>query len=89
VALAAYLAENPARRIVFVGHTDATGSLDANTTVSRARAGAVRAHMIDVLGANPDQIEAAGVGYLSPRAANASPEGRERNRRVEAVLIND
>lgn len=86
-ALAAFLAEDNGRRIVLVGHTDAEGSLEANIALSRARATSVRAHLIDVLGANPDQIEAGGVGYLAPRARNTDAAGREANRRVEAVLI--
>lgn len=87
VTLAAFLAEDGARRIVLVGHTDAEGALDSNIALSRARAAAVREHLVSVLGADPAQIEAAGVGYLSPRAANTTPDGREANRRVEVVLI--
>jgi outer membrane protein OmpA-like peptidoglycan-associated protein len=87
VTLAAFLAEDPARRVVLVGHTDTEGTLDANITLSRVRARAVRAHMIEVLGANPAQIEADGIGYLAPRASNSDPDGREANRRVEVVLV--
>lgn len=86
-ALAAYLADNPAQRVVLVGHTDTEGTLEANITLSRARAAAVRRHLIDIHGTNPDQVAAEGIGYLSPRASNADPQGRETNRRVEAVLI--
>jgi OOP family OmpA-OmpF porin len=35
----------------------------------------------------PAQVEAHGIGYLAPIAPNTSPEGRERNRRVEVVLL--
>ncbi|WP_170119013.1 OmpA family protein [Roseicyclus mahoneyensis] len=87
VALAAYLAEDPRRRIVLVGHTDTEGSREANIAVSRARASAVRAYLVDALGADPAQIEAEGIGYLAPRASNSTTAGREANRRVEAVLI--
>jgi OOP family OmpA-OmpF porin len=88
-ALAAYLADNPAQRVVLVGHTDTEGTLEANITLSRARAAAVRRYLIDIHGTNPDQVEADGIGYLSPRASNADAQGRETNRRVEAVLITD
>lgn len=87
VTLAAFLAEDPARRVVLVGHTDTEGSLEANIALSRARAGSVRAHLIERLGARPEQIEAEGIGYLAPRATNRDPTGREANRRVEVVLI--
>jgi outer membrane protein OmpA-like peptidoglycan-associated protein len=85
--LAAYLAEDPRRRIVLVGHTDTEGSREANIAVSRARAEAVRAYLIDALGAAPAQIEAEGIGYLAPLASNSTATGREANRRVEVVLI--
>ena len=88
VALAAYLSENPDRRVVLVGHTDAEGGLDSNIALSEARAGAVRRHLIDRLDVNPAQLDAAGIGYLAPRATNDTAEGREANRRVEVVLLN-
>jgi outer membrane protein OmpA-like peptidoglycan-associated protein len=87
VALAAFLAENPARRVVLVGHTDAEGGRDSNIALSEARAEAVRRHLIDVLGVNPAQLDAAGIGYLAPRATNETAGGREANRRVEVVLL--
>ncbi len=89
VTLAQYLSEDPARRVVLVGHTDAEGSLSANIDLSEARAGAVRRFLIDEFETAPAQIEATGIGYLAPRASNSSPEGREANRRVEVVLIAD
>ncbi len=86
IALAAFLEANPARSVVLVGHTDASGSLSGNISLSQARADAVRRFLISQLGANPAQIEAEGIGYLSPRASNTTSEGREANRRVEVVL---
>ena len=87
VAIAAFLAENPERRVILVGHTDAEGGRESNIALSEARAEAVRRHLIDELGANPAQLEAAGIGYLAPRATNETAGGREANRRVEVVLL--
>jgi hypothetical protein len=53
----------------------------------RGARGAVRRHLIDVLGVNPGQLDAAGIGYLAPRATNETAGGREANRRVEVVLL--
>ncbi|AHM03378.1 OmpA/MotB [Roseibacterium elongatum DSM 19469] len=86
VTLAEFLAEEPARRVVLVGHTDAEGSLEGNIALSQARAEAVRRHLIDILGVSPDQVAAAGIGFLAPRAANDTDTGRQANRRVEVVL---
>lgn len=85
-ALVAYLTANPTRQITFVGHTDATGSLQANVALSRRRAEAARAYIL-ARGVPEAQVGADGVGYLSPRASNLTEDGREANRRVEAVLI--
>ena len=84
--LAAFLADNPDTRVVLVGHTDAEGSLDGNIALSRDRADAVRRYLVDRLGVDPAQLQAEGVGYLAPRANNASTTGRQQNRRVEVVI---
>ena len=85
-ALAEYLKGDAARRIVFVGHTDATGSLSANQALSRRRAQAAVTYLRrqDV---PAGQISSDGVGYLAPLASNLTEEGRRQNRRVEAVLL--
>lgn len=84
--LAAFLNDNPETRVVLVGHTDAEGSLEGNIALSRARAEAVRGYLIQTLGVDGAQLGAEGVGYLAPRANNASDEGRQQNRRVEVVV---
>ncbi|MES0825758.1 OmpA family protein [Ruegeria sp. SCP11] len=85
--IADYLTANPGTRLALVGHTDDTGALDANISVSTGRAQAVRARLIEAHGVAADRLEARGIGYLAPLTSNASPEGRELNRRVEAVLL--
>lgn len=84
--LADWLKANPDVRVTLVGHTDATGSLEGNTALSRARAQAVRAWLIETLGADAARIDAQGAGYLAPRASNQTPEGRQANRRVEVMV---
>lgn len=86
-ALAAYLRQNPDARVVLVGHTDAVGDLDANIGLSRRRAEAVRTRLVETYGVDPARLGAEGTGYLAPRASNLAAEGREANRRVEAVLL--
>lgn len=86
--LAAFLNADPNRRVVLVGHTDAEGSLEGNVALSRKRATSVMERLITGYGVDAGQVSADGVGYLSPLAGNATAEGRELNRRVEAVLLN-
>ncbi len=85
-SLATYLRDHPARQVVIVGHTDADGPLSVNVTLSRQRAQSVADRLIADHGVNPAQITAEGAGYLAPRAANLTEAGRQKNRRVEAVL---
>ncbi|MGV6804990.1 MAG: OmpA family protein [Ruegeria sp.] len=85
--LAGYLADNPGTRLALVGHTDDTGDLQANIDVSTRRAQAVRTRLVEAHGVSADRVQAQGMGYLSPITSNATPEGRELNRRVEAVLL--
>ncbi|MGR3434398.1 MAG: OmpA family protein, partial [Shimia sp.] len=85
--LATYLAGDAARRVVVVGHTDATGSLEGNLRISRARAEAVRTALVERFGAAGAQIAAEGAGYLAPRDSNLTEAGRAANRRVEVVLL--
>ena len=84
--LAAYLAAHPARSIALVGHTDASGSLEANIALSKRRAEAVRARLIAEMGADGSRITALGAGFMAPRGSNLTDEGRAANRRVEAML---
>ncbi|WP_282027885.1 OmpA family protein [Ruegeria faecimaris] len=85
--IAQYLSDNPGTRLALVGHTDDTGALEANISVSTGRAQTVRARLIEKYGVAADRVEARGIGYLAPITSNATPEGRELNRRVEAVLL--
>ena len=82
--LAAWLGADASRRLLLVGHTDNAGGLDGNIALSQRRAEAVARRLTERYGIAPDRIEARGIGYLAPRASNATAEGRQANRRVEA-----
>jgi len=85
--LSTWLATNPSARVILVGHTDAVGSLAANTTLSQRRATAVSDRLATGFGTEPGQLQAAGAGYLAPVASNLTAEGQGLNRRVEVVLL--
>ena len=86
-ALSLWLETNPTAKLIFVGHTDSVGSLDANVNLSTRRAQAVLDHLTAEFGTDATQLEAAGAGYLAPIASNLLEEGRTTNRRVEVVLL--
>lgn len=85
-ALARYLADHPTRRIALVGHTDTKGALEANIDLSLRRAAAVAERLMSTYSVDPDRLQAQGVGYLAPLVSNLTADGRQTNRRVEAVL---
>lgn len=87
-ALADVLRADPDLRVALVGHTDTVGGLAPNIALSRARAEAVRARLVEDHGIAADRLDAEGMGYLAPVASNRTPEGREQNRRVEVILLN-
>jgi outer membrane protein OmpA-like peptidoglycan-associated protein len=84
--LADYLAANPSRRVALVGHTDSQGTLEANIALSKRRAGSVVERLTADYDVPRQQLEAEGMGYLSPIATNLTEEGREANRRVEVIV---
>ncbi|KFN43484.1 OmpA family protein [Arenimonas oryziterrae] len=83
--IAALLKSDPALKVYIVGHTDNVGNQAANLDLSKRRANAVVAALVGQYGARGAQMEAAGVGMLSPVASNDDDAGRGKNRRVELV----
>ena len=68
------------------GHTDNLGSRDHNISLSQQRANAVRDYLISN-GVGEEQVVAKGYGPDQPRDTNATPQGRQNNRRVEAKIL--
>jgi OOP family OmpA-OmpF porin len=85
-ALAEYLLQNPDRKIALVGHSDSEGSLDGNIALSKRRAASVLERLVTQFEVPRTQMDAQGMGYLSPVDTNLTPEGREANRRVEVIV---
>jgi len=84
--LAEVLKAYPNARVELAGHTDNTGTPEANQTLSLDRANAVKAMLVGQ-GVNGDQITTNGYGDTRPVASNDTPEGRERNRRTELIVL--
>lgn len=73
-------------RIEVGGHTDSQGSAQFNRKLSADRARAVIAALAEA-GADTRHLTAVGHGADRPVASNATPEGREANRRIEFRLL--
>lgn len=73
-------------QLVIVGHTDNTGSDQHNQQLSERRAGAVNQYLLNK-GVIPERLSAYGRGKSEPIASNATPEGKQQNRRVDITII--
>lgn len=81
-----YNAAKPQRlKIEISGHTDDTGDDNVNQKLSEERALAVKKHLVG-LGYEESLIKTIGYGKKKPIASNSTPEGRQKNRRVEIRL---
>ena len=83
--IAKLLEANPALELFVVGHTDNTGTVDGNLTLSQQRGEAVLQALVRDHGVAPARLRSYGCGQFAPVATNDTDEGRAKNRRVELV----
>jgi outer membrane protein OmpA-like peptidoglycan-associated protein len=76
---------HPGLSLQIEGHTDSVGGDDFNQQLSERRADSVRDFLAEQ-GVPASSITAHGFGKSQPVASNDTPEGRQRNRRVELVV---
>lgn len=78
-----YLDETPrVTKLRIEGHTDNSGTPEANETLSGQRALAVKAALV-AKGVSKDRLLAVGFGQNKPIADNMTEEGKAKNRRTE------
>jgi outer membrane protein OmpA-like peptidoglycan-associated protein len=68
------------------GHTDSTGNDSINIPLSQDRANSVADYLAS-RGVQRARIGTQGFGASQPVASNATPEGRQQNRRVEIKIV--
>lgn len=85
-AIGAVLANCPPLDLEIAGHTDASGSAEANLALSQDRALAVQ-FALQAVGLPQMRFAAKGYGPDRPIADNDTEEGRARNRRIEFALV--
>jgi outer membrane protein OmpA-like peptidoglycan-associated protein len=86
--VADFLQKNPRRNILVEGYTDSVGSDDFNLALSEKRADAVKKQLV-AKGVSQDRITTKGYGKQFPVASNDSAGGRQLNRRVEVLILNE
>ncbi|HEX2139687.1 MAG TPA: OmpA family protein [Woeseiaceae bacterium] len=83
--IADFLRDQPERRLLIEGHTDARGSEQYNERLSMQRAYAV-AEALAERGIATNRLQPVGLGESYPVASNETTAGRQQNRRVEIVV---
>jgi outer membrane protein OmpA-like peptidoglycan-associated protein len=81
-----YMAHKKSLRIEISGHTDNKGVAKENKTLSLARAQACKDYLVKK-GIDGSRIVAVGHGDEQPIAQNDTEEGRQKNRRIEAIEL--
>jgi len=81
-----FMLKHPKSTAVIEGHTDSSGDAAFNLQLSKYRAERVRAELIRNYRVDPRRIVAKGYGESRPIADNSTVDGRNRNRRVIAVI---
>ena len=86
--IAAFLKEKQNRNLLVEGHTDSTGSVEYNQRLSEQRAASVKSALVkrDI---TSERIVTIGYSKKYPLASNDTAAGRQQNRRVEAIILNE
>jgi outer membrane protein OmpA-like peptidoglycan-associated protein len=80
------LGEYDQTMVEIAGHTDSTGARNYNMLLSERRAQSVAAYLSS-RGVSSKRLLTVGAGPDHPVATNATPEGRQQNRRVELTIV--
>lgn len=78
--------QHPNAYVTIEGHTDSTGADEHNMKLSQFRAQAVTKLLTDNYGIDKHKISWAGYGETKPVADNKTKSGRQKNRRIVAVI---
>lgn len=86
--VARLLRMDPQRRVVLEGHADTIGGNDYNLKLSKRRAEAVRAWLVQQGHINPAQVSTEGYGSARPLVPRSrAPNAQQPNRRVEIRVL--
>jgi len=86
--LAVFLNKHPNRSVLVEGHTDSVGSDAYNLDLSEKRAEAVKSALVNQK-VGEERVTTKGYGKKYPVASNHTSEGRQLNRRVEVIILNE
>lgn len=81
-----FMRKYPTTTAVIEGHTDNVGDAQHNMDLSQRRAQAVVDFLVQNYGIDRSRLSAKGYGLTRPIADNATDEGKQKNRRIEAII---
>ena len=81
-----FMKKYPTTTAVIEGYTDEVGSDDYNMQLSQRRAESVVKSLEENFGIDPSRLSAKGYGKTRPIADNATDAGRQKNRRINAII---
>ncbi|CAN5146615.1 hypothetical protein BH09MYX1_BH09MYX1_07550 [soil metagenome] len=85
--IADVLIHNPRiKRVEIQGHTDNSGTVDHNQTLSEQRAESVRSWLTSH-GVTPDRLVSKGYGQSKPLVPNVTTANKAKNRRVQFIIL--
>ncbi|MBJ6725230.1 OmpA family protein [Geomesophilobacter sediminis] len=82
----AYMKKYPTTTAVIEGHTDDRGESGYNLRLSQQRAESVVQYLTKTSGIESSRLSAKGFGSTRRIAYNDTPEGRQANRRINAII---
>jgi len=86
--LSDFLQKYPNRNVLIEGHTDSVGSEEYNLTLSERRADSVKESLTSRR-IPEGRIATKGYGKKYPVASNDTAAGKQQNRRVEVIILNE
>lgn len=69
------------------GHSDSSGGTDVNLRLTKRRADAFMKYLAEECGVPMERMTAIGLGGDQPIADNSSQAGRDKNRRIDTILL--
>jgi outer membrane protein OmpA-like peptidoglycan-associated protein len=88
-AVASRVLDKGYSEIVIAGHTDSVGGDSFNQRLSLQRAKTVEKYLIENHNIKPNEIRSMGFGEALPIADNGNYQGRQKNRRVEVIVMQE
>ena len=69
------------------GHSDSSGGTEVNRRLTQKRADVFMKYLAEKCGVSPERMTAIGLGEAHPIANNSLQAGRDRNRRIDTILL--